>query len=311
VVINLSGNLAATGGTLTSTGSVFAAFNFVNSGTQFFTNLNSISSAGKINWTVNTGSTLNLGANLLVGAGSFTLQPGGGLICAHPSGLNGNLQVTGGTSLSAAGNYTFAGVSPQVTGSLLPAGINNLTVSNFAAVTLGSSLAVNGVLSLAYTNGSPPLIVTNGTLTLNNNPISIWIAGAAPLPAGNYKIVKIGADGNVSGQVVASNATVSGAGIVSGTTATAQIVNGELYLAVTSIGQPVNVQVAGGGANITFNAIPFYSYQIQRATNLTFTGGVRLWSTNAPVGGMFQVPDDFSDLGGQPPQAFYRLIYSP
>ncbi len=311
VVINLSGNFAATGGTLTSTGSVFAAFNFVNSGTQFFTNLNSISSAGKINWTVNTGSTLNLGANLLVGAGSFTLQPGGGLICAHPSGLNGNLQVTGGTSLSAAGNYTFAGVSPQVTGSLLPAGINNLTVSNFAAVTLGSSLAVNGVLSLAYTNGSPPLIVTNGTLTLNNNPISIWIAGAAPLPAGNYKIVKIGADGNVSGQVVASNATVSGAGIVSGTTATAQIVNGELYLAVTSIGQPVNVQVAGGGANITFNAIPFYSYQIQRATNLTFTGGVRLWSTNAPVGGMFQVPDDFSDLGGQPPQAFYRLIYSP
>jgi hypothetical protein len=213
--------------------------------------------------------------------------------------------------LSAAGNYTFAGVTPQVTGSLLPSALNNLTLSNFAAVTLASNLAVNGALSLAYTNGSPPLIVTNGTFTLNNNPISIWIAGAAPLPAGNYKIVKIGTGGNVSGQVAASSVTVSGAGIVSGTTAIAQIINGELYLAVTSIGQAVNVQLANGGAGITFNAIPFYSYQIQRATNLTFTGGVRFWSTNAPAGGMFQVPDDFSDLGGQPPQAFYRLVYIP
>jgi autotransporter-associated beta strand protein len=71
------------------------------------------------------------------------------------------------------------------------------------------------------------------------------------------------------------------------------------------VGQAVSLMVSGGTATATFAGIPGYSYQIQRSTNLT--DWVTLTTTNAPAAGVFQWVDDFSDLGGQPSSAYYRL----
>src|SRR5262249_17741026 len=61
-------------------------------------------------------------------------------------------------------------------------------------------------------------------------------------------------------------------------------------------------------AVVSFAGIPGYAYQIQRATNVDFSGTLRLWTTNAPSHGVFDITDDFSDLPAPPSQAFYRLL---
>jgi hypothetical protein len=88
------------------------------------------------------------------GTGSFTLSPGATLTTANPLGINGSVQVTGTITLSTAANYGFNGTVPQVTGSLMPATVNNLTINNTTvpptpAVTPSQATVVNGILTLA------------------------------------------------------------------------------------------------------------------------------------------------------------------
>jgi hypothetical protein len=82
-------------------------------------------------------------------------------------------------------------------------------------------------------------------------------------------------------------------------------------ITATSIGQGTSVSLSGGSATVNFAGVEGLPYEIQRATNVTFTGTLRLWLTNAPAGGLFSVTDDFSDLGTPPPTAYYRLRYAP
>jgi hypothetical protein len=69
----------------------------------------------------------------------------------------------------------------------------------------------------------------------------------------------------------------------------------------------------GGTTTTTFAGIPGYPYLAERATNVAFTGTLRTWTTNAPAGGLFQVEDDFSDIGAPPypSEAYYRMRYNP
>jgi hypothetical protein len=74
--------------------------------------------------------------------------------------------------------------------------------------------------------------------------------------------------------------------------------------------------VSGAWSNsvvlLTFSGAAGYPYQVQRATNVFFSAGLRtVVSTSMPAGGQFSVADDFSDLSGAPQQAYYRLIYIP
>jgi hypothetical protein len=66
-----------------------------------------------------------------------------------------------------------------------------------------------------------------------------------------------------------------------------------------------------GGAWVSFNGVPWYSYECQRATNATFTGTVASWPVQAWADGSIYWWDDFNDLPSKPPQAFYRLRYAP
>jgi hypothetical protein len=80
-------------------------------------------------------------------------------------------------------------------------------------------------------------------------------------------------------------------------------------IVATNPGQS-QIVLSGDTAIVTFAGIPGRSYTAQRATNVTFTGTVRSWVTNAPPAGVFQIIDDFSDLGEPPSSAFYWLRYS-
>jgi hypothetical protein len=64
-----------------------------------------------------------------------------------------------------------------------------------------------------------------------------------------------------------------------------------------------------GVVSAGFTGVPWYAYTIQRATNIAFTGTVQSWPTSAWSDGSMSLWDDFSDLGSQPAQAFYRLVY--
>lgn len=74
-------------------------------------------------------------------------------------------------------------------------------------------------------------------------------------------------------------------------------------------GQAQSISMPGSTAQLSFAGSVGYPYAVDRSTNLT--AWVTLLLTNMPPAGMFQFTDDFSDLGGPPSAAFYRLRYAP
>jgi hypothetical protein len=66
-----------------------------------------------------------------------------------------------------------------------------------------------------------------------------------------------------------------------------------------------------GAVTASFTGVPWYFYECQRATNVTFTGTLQTWPVQAWADGSISVRDNFADLTNKPPQAFYRLRYVP
>ncbi len=66
-----------------------------------------------------------------------------------------------------------------------------------------------------------------------------------------------------------------------------------------------------GAVTASFKGVPWYYYECQRATNVTFTGTLQAWPAQAWGDGSIQVWDNFADLASKPPQAFYRLRWVP
>jgi hypothetical protein len=72
---------------------------------------------------------------------------------------------------------------------------------------------------------------------------------------------------------------------------------------------PLNINVAGGIVQLTFNGLPNYEYILQRSTNLVAGAGwvgisTNITSTNA----LFTITDTFTDIGSAPPTAYYQLL---
>ncbi|MFN8277776.1 MAG: T9SS type A sorting domain-containing protein [Chitinophagales bacterium] len=176
--------LDATGGTGKTgviTGNVVIANNSatgvtLNAGTTI-----TINSPGNFNVGVLATSSSVLTApatSIINGTGNVNMFGNGAtngstLVTAHANGVNGTFQCTGTYALNNAGNnntnFTFNGSVAQTTGSLMPATVNNLAISNTLAsatptadVNLSSSVTVNGT----FTN-SGRLGVGANTLTLN------------------------------------------------------------------------------------------------------------------------------------------------
>lgn len=101
-------------------------------------------------------------------------------------------------------------------------------------------------------NGTPTLLVSNGTFTLNNNSVTVTVLGSA-LSAGSYKLVSTTTGGTVGGSVSGSTLIVNGAGAVA--SANLQISGGELYLVVlgaTTLGLSSSSNPSGFNDALTF-----------------------------------------------------------
>ena len=99
-ILNLGGNFTQSGGTFTRTNGSAALSQVYFNGTaiQTFT-ISSGTISGNIDYTINSGSTVDFGTTVLSGSGLFTLSSGGSIITAHTQGLSttaatGSIQVT-------------------------------------------------------------------------------------------------------------------------------------------------------------------------------------------------------------------------
>ncbi|MGE5313940.1 MAG: fibronectin type III domain-containing protein, partial [Acidobacteriota bacterium] len=185
-IINAARDFAHTSGTMTetSTGTGLIVFNgnrvqnYISGGTV--TNI--------INYTVNSGTTLQLGTNVITGGGSFTLSNGATIALGSPAGIStaagtGNVQVTGAKSFGTGANYIYNGTTgAQSTGNALPATVNKLTIGNGSGVTLTSSVTVSDTLLLQDGMFS----IGSTTLTLNNAVVPAGGTLSAPSGTVHY-----------------------------------------------------------------------------------------------------------------------------
>jgi photosystem II stability/assembly factor-like uncharacterized protein len=75
-------------------------------------------------------------------------------------------------------------------------------------------------------------------------------------------------------------------------------------------GKATGVINPGGSPVMTgFSGTPGHLFDVQRSTNLL--SWTTILATNAPASGLFICTDNFSDLQGPPPNAFYRLSWGP
>jgi hypothetical protein len=118
---------------------------------------------------VKAGSTLNIDTCVLAGNDIFALDSGATIVTARAEGLDGNLTNTGEITLSPYANFAYDGSAAQVTGALLPADINSLTINNAAGVTLSDTVAL-----------ADSLYLTAGKLTLSGNLLTVkGVAGSS------------------------------------------------------------------------------------------------------------------------------------
>lgn len=280
--VNLSGDFIRNGSanTINCTGSrYYGAFNFKSTGiinistttptTSFIAlyfesgssvTLNS-SVATKLNEleivTVESGGYLNCGSYTVTGTGSFTNDGTLGIGSAAgitSIGATGNIQ-TSNRTFNTTANYVYSGSSGQVTGSGLPATVNNLTVDNTAGLTASSGITVNGELKL-----------TNGKFAIGANTLTI--AGT---------VASMSATNCLTGSST-SNLTLSGTGSL-----------GTLYFDQTTPGTTDNI--ATFTLNRTSTGTAILGSNATVGTSLVLTNGLlQLGSNNLTVGASATIP---------------------
>jgi hypothetical protein len=111
-----------------------------------------VASAGPLT-IANTGG-LYCNANVVSGAGIFTMGTSSYLGMGHSQGISplgsatGNIQMTGGRTYTTSSNYFYNGTVAQVTGTGLPSVVNDLTINNPTKVTIANNQLVNGIHNL-------------------------------------------------------------------------------------------------------------------------------------------------------------------
>jgi photosystem II stability/assembly factor-like uncharacterized protein len=183
-------------------------------------------------------------------------------------------------------------------GGLLAAALTGVPSVALTAPTNGSSFnaASNILLSASVsTNGNHTISKvqfynTNATL-LGEAPAPPYKYSWAGMQAGNYSIfARVIYDGSESVDSAAVSVTVTNSVTVTGT--------------VGGLTNP-----GGDPVTINFSGTPGHIFNVQRSTNLL--SWTTILTTNAPASGLFICTDNFSDLSGPPPYAFYRLSWAP
>jgi hypothetical protein len=133
-----------------------------------------VSSAGPLN-ILGTGG-LYCNANVISGAGAFSLGNYSFLGLGHAQGISilgsatGNIQMTGGRTYNTTGNFIYNGLVSQITGNGLSTTCNDLTIDNPNTVTIATDQLVNGInlLKQGTFDIGRTKITINGTGTLNS-----------------------------------------------------------------------------------------------------------------------------------------------
>lgn len=280
--------------TITVSGSASAAFSNPNAFTALANQTLTLAGGANPVGQKSVTGAINLGSGgltktqsgewILTGANSYT---GPTLITAGSLLLSGSASIAGSTNIALSSNARFD-VSYLTTTMALGAS-QTLSLAGTNSVLNGNLNLAAGALAITYTNGLPSLSVTNGTLALSGNVVTVTVSGAT-LPAGNYKLIARATAGNV-GQVsgtVPATVTVSGAGTMSA--AALQIFGGELYLVVgsTTLGLSSSANPSGYLSGVSFTAsIRTNGVTAGNATgSVTFYRGATPFSTNALVAGV-------------------------
>jgi len=185
-----------------------------------------------------TGATTVSNGTFVIGAtGSFNnssrlnLYPGAnGTIFDVSSNV---LYTLGGsTTLFATGTGTATTTAAMIRGSSL------------GGISFGSRPVILNFTPTAFTGDTthPPLYITQGALTLNNNAFTVTNAAATALGAGTYRLIQVSA-ANINGSPNAV-VTVAGTGIATNTRATLAIAGGQLNLVVKPVPAFTNISVA-------------------------------------------------------------------
>ena len=136
----------------TSTGSWGANPVYVDAGCTAQLDGNFSTSVGSITGLTVNGTLICPATFFVNGIDKFTLNSGGTLKVANPTGINGAIITSGTKTFSNSANYEFNGSAAQVTGSFLPVALvapDTITVNNSAGVTLSQTTATTGTLSFA------------------------------------------------------------------------------------------------------------------------------------------------------------------
>jgi hypothetical protein len=267
-------NMATTTGTLlTKNASAAGSIILAKSGTQTLTNTTSGLITNAVSLTVNNGTTLSIGPlSLFDGTGAFTVSSGATLKIGSAdgitsSGATGNVRSTTRTFNTAA-NYEYNGSAAQVTGTGLPATVNNLTINNATGVTLSATSTATGALTL--TAGNLTLGANNLTVgsTVGGSSSSHVVTNAAGkmiqtgaalmtfpvgIDAASYDPVELTPSGSATFEVTVDNAIANSATLVDAT----KVFSREWNIARTLGSGAVTVSLTGGGgANSCDVAMP-------------------------------------------------------
>lgn len=148
---------------------------FVFSGTspQHLT-INNVTFSGGFPVEVASNAILYAGESEIEGSGDFILNDNSTMGTGNEGGVDSTLQMSGTITLSNDANFTYNGNVPQVTGTMLPSSVNDLTINNSSGVTLSQDISVDGLLS-----------VNNGDLHLSGNTIDLGTTGNLNETTGN------------------------------------------------------------------------------------------------------------------------------
>ena len=173
VNINLNGNFNFTGGTITKVSTASTpTINFIKNGEQLYNRTSGVFS-NAINFSVASGSVLNMSnSNLDGNTGTFYLNDGATLKTSHINGVNGNITCTN-KNISSKANYIFYGSSEQTTGSFIGQQCNDLQILNSDKVSLSNNLTIAENLNVSkgeFSDGGYVLSGNSiGNLILNDS----------------------------------------------------------------------------------------------------------------------------------------------
>ncbi len=238
-----------------------AGAKFVFSGTtQQNLTLTNVTFSGGFPVEVAPNAILDVGTSEIEGSGDFTLNDGGTLQTANIAGLDSTLKNSGTITLGTGANYTFNGSDPQVTGSLLPSTINNLTINNAMGVALTVGVTVNGTLT-----------VNDGDLDLNGNDVVLGTTATLAETPGNTVIGSPGMITTTRDLNAPSGNNVGGMGAMLTTSAN---------LGSTTIERTHTAGTGGGNAGI------FRVFNIQPTNNSGLDATLRFYYDESELNGI-------------------------